>query len=141
MYSDDIEYIRKQFVIHLLDSRRNNATSYRLAPYDDRCKQVGLKRLGWRRKVADAVLGYDIYVRNINDDLISSRFVRNDSEYDLRRSTMKLLVEPRLHRGYLLNQPIVRLIRLINDFKDVVIGSRNRNDFKIKMIEAVASSR
>lgn len=42
VYKDDIESIQKQFVIYLLDSRRN-ATTYRLAPYEDRCKKVGLQ--------------------------------------------------------------------------------------------------
>lgn len=140
VYKDDIESIQKQFVIHLLDSRRN-ATSYRLAPYDDRCKQVGLQRLEWRRIIADAVLAYDIYMHNINDDMICSKFVRSRSEYNLRRSTLNLLVEPRLNSDYLLNQPIVRLIRLINEFKSVVINSRNRNEFKNKLIEEISKSR
>ena len=139
VYKDDIESIQKQFVIHLLESRRN-ATSYRLAPYDDRCKQVGLQRLEWRRTVSDAVLAYDIYEGNINDDAISSKFVRNRSDYDLRTTTLKLLVEPRLFREYLMNQPIVRLIRLINEYMDIVTGSRSRNDFKMKIFEEIGNS-
>lgn len=39
IYKDDIESIQKQFIIYLLESR-NNASSYRLAPYVDRCKQL-----------------------------------------------------------------------------------------------------
>lgn len=95
MYKDDIESIQKQFVIYLLESRRN-ATTYRLAPYEDRCKLLKLQSLEKRRTVADAMLAFDIYKRNISDDLISPKFVRNDrNAYDLRESTLQLLVEPR----------------------------------------------
>lgn len=44
IYIDDIESIQKQFVIYLLESRRN-APSFRLSPYVDRCKLVGLQSL------------------------------------------------------------------------------------------------
>ncbi len=103
--------------------------------------QVGLQRLEWRRTVAAAVLAYDIYKCNINDEMISSNFIRNTSEYNLRRSTLNLLVEPRLYSEYLRNQPIVRLIRLINDYKDIVDSSTNRNEFKCKIFETISSSR
>ena len=140
VYKDDIESIQKQFVIYLLDSRRN-ATSYRLAPYIDRCKQVGLQPLETRRTIADAVLAYNIYVRNIKDDLISSKFVRDENElYAFRDSTLDLLIVPRLTREYLLNQPIVRLIRLINDFKNIVTSSMNRFDFKNRLIAEIGDS-
>lgn len=41
IYIDDIESVQKQFVIYLLESR-NNGTTYRLAPYEDRCKLLKL---------------------------------------------------------------------------------------------------
>ncbi|XP_037030482.1 uncharacterized protein LOC119070318 [Bradysia coprophila] len=95
VYKDDIESVQKQFVIYLLESR-SNATTYRLAPYEDRCKQLKLQSLEKRRTVADAMLAFDIYKRNIIDDLISPRFVRNvQSAYNFRESTMQLLIEPR----------------------------------------------
>ena len=134
IYRDDIESIQKQFVLYLLDSRRNS-TSYRLAPYDDRCKQVKLQRLDTRRTVADAVLAYNIYTHNINEDLISSKFIVNQSIYDLRDSTMNLLVEPRYSSHYLSHQPIARLIRLINKYKTVVSSCDNRFTFKLKIID------
>lgn len=94
IYKDDIESIQKQFVIYLLDSRRNS-TSYRLAPYEDRCRQVKLQRLDLRRTVADAVLAFDIYKRNINDSSILSKFVPSESNYNLRGTTLRLLIKPR----------------------------------------------
>lgn len=117
-----------------MDSRRN-VTSYRLPPYDDRCKQVGLQRLESRRTVVDAVLAYDIYKGNINDELISSKFVRNVSEYEMRCSNLRLLIEPRLPSEYLLNQPVIRLIKLINEFKSVVASCDSKVDFRNRIIE------
>lgn len=139
VYKDDIESIQKQFVIYLLDSRRN-ATTYRLAPYVDRCKLVGLQSLESRRTVADSVLAYDIYVRNINDELITSKFVHYETEYGFRGTTLRLLIEPRLTSEYLTNQPIVRLIRLINKFKSIVMSCDNKGAFKNKIVEEIGNS-
>ena len=135
MYKDDIESVQKQFVIYLLESR-SNSTTYRLAPYEDRCKQLKLQSLEKRRTVADAMLAFDIYKRNIVDDLISPRFVRNiQSAYNFRESTMQLLIEPRHSKVYLTNQPLVRLIRLINEHKTEVTKCNNRLTFKSEIID------
>lgn len=134
VYKDDIESIQKQFVIYLLESRRN-ATSYRLAPYVNRCEQLNLQSLELRRTVADAVLAFDIYKNNICDELITSKFVPSVNVFNLRPSTIRLLVEP---RG-LQNQPIIRLIRLINEYSNVVTGCDNRNVFKRRIIEEIDS--
>lgn len=135
VYIDDIESIQKQFVIYLLESRRN-ATSYRLAPYEDRCKQVKLQSLELRRKLADLVLAYDIFKGNIRDNLISSKFVIcGDMRYDLRDSSVNLLKEPRYNVKYSYDQPVARLIRLINEFKGIVREGNSRSVFKMKMRE------
>ena len=136
VYKDDIESIQKQFVIHLLDSRRN-ATSFRLAPYEDRCKQVGLQNLELRRKLADIMMAYDIFKGNVKDSLISSKFVYSESEYDLRRSTLKLLKEPRYGTNYMSNQPVARLIRLINEYERIVRDCDNRSEFKARIIKEI----
>lgn len=132
LYIDDIESIQKQFVIYLLDNRRN-ATSYRLAPYEDRCKLVNLVNLELRRKVADAVFAFDIHSRNIDDESICSKFVRNNYSYPLRSSTVSLLVMPTHFIEYQLNQPIVRMIKLINDYKEIVNASSVKSEFRIKI--------
>lgn len=135
VYIDDIESIQKQFVIYLLESRKN-ATSYRLAPYEDRCKQVKLQSLEMRRKVADSVLAYDIFKNNVTDDLISSKFVTPDHiECDLRDSSVKLLKEPRYRTKYLNDQPIARLIRIVNEYKNIVRDCDSRSLFKNKIME------
>lgn len=134
VYVEAIESIQKQFVIYLLESR-SNATSYRLAPYEDRCKQLKLQSLEMRRKAADAMLAYDIYTGNIVDDLITPKFVRNESFYDLRRSTLQLLVEPRFSTMYMSGQPVVRLIRLVNEFKSLVAKCNNRNVFRNEIMK------
>lgn len=140
IYIDDIESIQKQFVIYLLESRAN-ATSYRLAPYEDRCKQLKLQNLEKRRTAADAALAFDIYKGNIADDIISPNFIRNESVYNLRDSTMQLLVEPRMSTEYLSNQPIVRLIRIINEYKASVNKCDNRIAFKGEVMERLNDER
>lgn len=134
IYVDDIESIQKQFVIYLLDSRRN-AFTYRLAPYTERCKLVDLQVLELRRKVIDAVFAYDIYRGNINDAVISSKFVRTNYSYAFRNTTLSLLEEPVLFHDYLINQPIVRMIKMINNFSSIVKNDFSRSVFKQKIIE------
>ena len=134
VYKDDIESIQKQFVIYLLENR-SNATSYRLAPYEDRCKQLNLQPLETRRTISDAALAFDIYNRNIVDDLISPKFIHNDSVYDLRTSTKQLLIEPRFSSVYMSNQPIVRLIKLINEFKSIFSRCRSKTVLKRLVLE------
>lgn len=70
VYKEDIESIQKQFVIYLVESRKN-AMSYRLALYEDRCRQLKLQSLEARRTITGAVLAFDIYKGNIVDDLLS----------------------------------------------------------------------
>ena len=47
-----------------MESRRN-ASSFRLTPYIDRCRQLDLQPLDLRRELADAVCAYDIYKCNM----------------------------------------------------------------------------
>ena len=134
VYIDDIESVQKQFVIYLLESR-NNATTFRLAPYEDRCKLLKLQSLEKRRTVADAALAFDIYKGNITDDIISPNFVRNDSVYNFRDSTLQLLVEPRVTTEYLSNQPIMRMIKLVNEHKVIVTRCNSRTVFKYEIMD------
>ena len=134
IYIDDIESIQKQFVIYLLESRIN-ATTYRLAPYEDRCKQLRLQSLEKRRTVADAILAFDIFKGNIVDDIISPKFIRCENVFNFRDSTLQLLVEPRHSSVYLSNQPIAKLIRLINRHKAIVNGTDSRMAFKTEIMK------
>lgn len=76
------------------------------------------------------MMEYDIFKGDVGDGLVSSKFVRNESEYDFRSSTLKLLKEPRFSSNYLYEQPVARLIRLINEFKNVVQSSSSRAVFR-----------
>ena len=82
------------------------------------------------------MLAFDIYKHNIVDDLISPRFVRNvQNAYNFRESTMQLLIEPRHSTVYLTNQPLDRLIRLINEHKLEVTKCNDRLSFKNKIVD------
>lgn len=99
-----------------MDSRRN-ATSYRLAPYVELCNLVKLQPIELRRKIADALFAFDIFIGNVSDSYISFKFVRTNYSRSIRSSTVSLLVEPHFIPQYLRLQPIVKFICLINDYK------------------------
>lgn len=130
IYIDDIESIQKQFVIYLLDSRRN-ATSFRLDPYIDRCKLLKLQTLVLRRKIADSVFAFDIFKGEINDVNISSNFVIRDHHYATRRA--RLIDEPFYNTDYLRNQPIARLIQHVNQNNAIFRNTIDRKIFKRKI--------
>lgn len=137
IYKDDIESIQKQFVIYLLESRRS-ATSYRLAPYTERCDKLKLQPLVLRRNISDAMFAYDVFVLNINDSFISSRFVRTNSIRILRNA--RLLEENFFRADYLQNQPLARLISVLNKFVNIVINSNCRGAFKTKIVKAITEN-
>lgn len=130
VYIDDIESVQKQFLIDLLDSR-SNASSYRLAPYEKRCKTVNLQPLLVRRKVTDALCAYDIYHKKVNDVFLNSKFLKSRSVRQLRFN--RLLEERFFNVDYLIYQPLSRLTMLINEFSELVVNSRSRVEFKSRI--------
>lgn len=132
VYIDDIESIQKQFMIDLLDIRRN-ATSYRLAPYIERCRKLKLQPLYWRREVADTMLAYDLYVGYVNDDFLKSKFKGSRSNREFRANR---LLETRVYgANYLTNQPIARLVNIVNELSYIIVKSRWRGEFKMRMLQ------
>lgn len=124
VYSDNIESVQKQFVIHLLGSRRN-ATSFRLSPYRERCAQLRLQPLRDRRDVIDALCAFDIYVGRINDTSINSNFYRLRPHRDMR--DVNVVAEPSHRTDYLSSQPLARLRRTMNNFANKIrFDSRSR---------------
>lgn len=130
VYKDDIESVQKQFMIGLLDDR-SSATSYRLAPYVERCKTLKLQPLCVRRRIADVVCAYDIFSGHSKVEFLKSKFVRSRSVRQLRQN--RLLEEKVFGVDYLMNQPIARLISLVNQYAEMIVNSRSRSDFRIKI--------
>lgn len=87
--------------------------------------------------MADIMMAYDIFNGNITDSLISSKFVYSGSEYDLRRSTLKLLKEPRYSANYLSNQPVARLVRLVNEYEHIFRDCDSRSVFKARIFKEI----
>lgn len=120
--------------MYLLENRRR-ATSFRLAPYSDRCKQLGFQSLELRRDVYDSMFAYDIFVSNINDVLINSKFVRSRTTRVLRENK---LLEEQFHRfDYMRYQPIARLISAVNKYCKVITESNNREQFKSNIVKVL----
>lgn len=130
VYKDDIESVQKQFMIDLLDDR-SSATSYRLAPYVERCKTLKLQPLCVRRQIADAMCAYDIFSGRSDVEYLKSKFVRSRSVRQLRHN--RLLEEKLFSVDYLMNQPVARLISCVNKYAEMFVNSRSRSDFKVKI--------
>lgn len=129
-YSDDIESVQKQFVMYALGDT-NRIPPYRLEPYEERCKKLGLDKLSLRRKVKNALMAYDLYNERIKDVNIESRFIRRQQHRSLR--TERPLTEIIYDTNYAYNQPLARMIRLVNEFSGLMM--LNRSEFKAKVME------
>lgn len=131
VYTDDIESVQKQFVIDMLDSRRN-ATSYRLAPYSERCAKLRIQPLKVRRSVADTLFALDVYKRKVKDDFTRSEFIEVNRARELRCN--RLLKTKCYATDYLMNQPISRLINCVNKFAKSVVELKGRVEIKNEVI-------
>lgn len=98
-------------MVYLLENRRR-ATSFRLAPYRDRCAVLRFQPLEERRNVVDALLAFDLYVRDINDTFIMSEIVTSQPIRSLRH--VNLVKEQHYRHDYLRFQPIARLVRILD---------------------------
>lgn len=132
IYRADIESIQKQFVIHLLESRKNGAP-FKLAPYVDRCNLLNLQPLDIRRRMNDAMIAYDIYHKITNDPELCMLFTRSRPVRTLRNN--KLLSEKLYHAEYAKQQPIGRLTKLVNKHQDIFVNAPSRNQFKQSIIK------
>lgn len=131
VYRNDIESVQKQFVMFALGDR-NNVPPFRLLPYEDRCKKLGLEKLSVRRARTNLMFAYDLFNGRIDDINLSSKLVRSVQSQYLLRDT-PLVVERMYLRDYL-HQPIAKIVRLINEFaKYMTLGrSRFKSDNDIK---------
>lgn len=124
-YSDDIESVQKQFVLYALGDT-NRIPPYRLSPYEERCEKLGLDRLSTRRKEANIMTAYDLYNKRINDRNVESRFIRRSTHYQL--TSNRVLTEARYGNDYGHNQPLAKMIRLVNEHEKFL--SLRRIEFK-----------
>lgn len=136
IYIDDIESVQKQFVIYLLGSRRDQ-TSFRIAPYCDRCKLLNIQPLELRRNIADTILAFDLYKNIVSDDSINAKFVATTTNRITRNR--RLLKEASHRTEYLRKQPINRIIVLINKFASIIDNTNSRNVFKTQIVKALTN--
>lgn len=132
IYRDDIESIQKQFVMYALGDT-NRVPPYRLPPYDERCEKLGLVKLETRRTEANALMAYDLYNGVISDKNIERKLIKVSHNRILRDN--RLLREMTYSNDYEYNQPIAKVIRLVNEFSEIMTLSRTK--FKIEMRKRV----
>lgn len=133
-YIDDIESVQKSFILFLLgDSARR--PPYRLKPYEERCKLAGIDTLQNRRKKTLMLFAFEIYKNYIKDERISQKFIIAQSTRNLRSN--RLLVEPFFRTESLYQQPIAKMIRLVNRYKDIYQNVQFKEQFKTKLKQIV----
>lgn len=127
VYRDDLESVQKSFIVFLLGDE-HRAPPYRLAPYHDRCKLLGLPSLASRRIVAKLMLGYDIMKQRVNDPNICRRFAPYRPTRQLRST--RILVEESYAADYLFFQPTAVIVRLMNMYSDLYLLSGSKEGFR-----------
>lgn len=128
-YSNDIESVQKQFVLYALGDT-NKVPPYRLPPYEERCEKLGLVKLSMRREEANATMAYDLFNKRINDSNIEKKFIRRSPIQKLRDN--RVLTEVLYYNDYGYNQPIAKVIRLVNEHEELLSLSRSRFKTELK---------
>ncbi len=128
-YSDHIESVQKKFVMFALGDT-NRIPPFRLLPYKERCEKIGLETLETRRKIANLMMAYDLYNNLINDDNIQRKLIRMTPAYNFRENRVFKELTYENDCGYY--QPIARVIRLANEYKDLMM-TLNRPRFKTEI--------
>lgn len=135
-YQDDIESIQKNFMMYLLGDN-NRRPPYRLTPYEQRCKSVGLETLKQRRDISLAVLAFDVYKNSINDQNIAENLVpaaRRDS-----RRHVRLLRDWFYGTDFAANQPLAKIVKIINK-NSVQFETDSKEMFKNKIAKIICNS-
>lgn len=122
-YSDDIESCQKQFVMYALGDT-NRIPPYRILPYEQRCKTLGLDTLAMRRMQANSMIAFDLYSKRIDDRNIEKNFIRRIPIHSTRSNGV--LTELLYRNDYSYNQPMAKVIRLVNENEDILSLSRTR---------------
>lgn len=80
------------------------------------------------------MLAFDIFCGNVKDDFLCKKFIRAVPVLELRCNRM---LEDRFCglADYLMNQPVSRLISIINKFADVFSNTRNRGEIKTAIVK------
>lgn len=128
-YIDDIESVQKQFVLYALGDS-NRIPPYRIQPYEERCEKLGLEKLSKRRKVTNTLMAYDLFNKRIGDANIETRFVRKTQHRSMRNE--RVLAEAVYASEYGRNQPLAKITRLANEFKDWLPLSRGKFKGEVK---------
>lgn len=128
-YSDDIESVQKQFVMYALGDT-NRIPPYRLQPYEERCKTLGLDKLSTRRTITNAIMAYDLYNKRINDDNIDAKLIRRQHQRSFRNERPLAEVVYETNYGY--NQPLAKMVRMVNQHSGLMGLSRSAFKSKVK---------
>lgn len=132
VYRNDIESVQKQFVIYALGDT-NRIPPYVLPPYEDRCAKLGLGTLAKRRMEANVMMAYDLYNGVYGDRNLERKLVRMNRTRILRDN--RILQEYTYVKDYSYNQPLAKIIRLVNEYGEMMSMSRSR--FKVEFNEMV----
>lgn len=138
VHKNSIESVQKSFLRYLLGTNNTTDGQYRLPPYKNRCEQVGLQTLVDRRKVINLMFAFDVFHNNMCDVNISSNFVRVQRNRNLR--SHNILSVPMYTNDYSYNQPIAKLMRLVNEFSVIYENENRKQIFKSNVRNLVCNN-
>lgn len=129
-----IESIQRKFVMYASRRLAPRNSDFRLPPYDDRRKVLGLDRLSDRRAFFRVVFMYDVLKRRVSAPDLCEKFELHLNvaahPYDLQ--TVRLF-RPHLHRtDYGLNEPITAICDF-EDYVNIYETSHTRQGFRFRV--------
>lgn len=136
-YVDKIESIQKKFLMYALRRTVKRDANFRLPPYLDRCKSIGIESLARRRINACAFFVFDLLEERydaigllsqltINSPVVFDRSTRN-------RREIPLLKVERHRTDYGQYEPINNMCMLFNQFSNLYAKGMSRNSFRLKV--------
>ena len=128
VHRNSIESVQKQMVLFLLgDDKRYLTEEYVLAPYTDRCEQLGLITLARRRVNAIILFVHSVIMGKYNSPHLRSLMTLNDGVRTLRRTNF---IKLRIHD----NSPFNVACQLFNIAAQNIDPTLPHNQFRTALL-------
>lgn len=128
---DRIESIQRKFLIYALRRSVQRDQNYRLPPYLQRCKSIGIEPL-WRRRIyLNVMFVFDLLRHRINAPELMSRVQLKVPSRALRDSDFFVVNYHRTDYGQ--HEPVNSILRMFNVFSRFYTATVSRDVFRAKV--------
>lgn len=127
VHSKRIEAVQGRFILFALRGL-GWADAHNLPHYRDRLKLIDLQPLDKRRDVADILFIHQLLVGNIDCPSLLDMISINVNHRNLR--SIPFFRIDRHRTDYGLNEPVSRMLRMANNFPDIVDFNRTKDSLK-----------